>query len=332
MRLRRRLTESGPRVEAASGSGDWLALDAVRRLPELMADHGVAGDGASDALPVLQLGPSGWKALAAELAATPSQPPPDGPLLTPFAPRSFRDFMLYEQHAIDAARGLARRFLPAAYRLARIVEAMTRRPFPAFRPHRLWYAQPIYYFGNHLNFLADGEEIPWPSYASALDYELELGAALAHPLRDASPQEAEAAIGGFVVLNDLSVRNVQLAEMRSGFGPQKSKHFASAMSAEIVTADEILPRQNALTGGVSINGRQIARCSTQNPGYTLAEAIAFASKDETLHAGELFGSGTLPGGSGMETGAWLQPGDRLTMVIDGVGDISATVGKRRLPS
>ena len=131
--------------------------------------------------------------------------------------------------------------------------------------------------------------------------------------------EAEAAIGGFVVLNDLSARDVQLDEMRSGFGPQKAKHFASAMSAEIVTSDEILPRQNALTGGVSINGRAVARCSTQNPRYTLAEAIAFASRDETLHPGELFGSGTLPGGSGMETGAWLQPGDRLTLTIDGVG-------------
>ena len=48
---------------------------------------------------------------------------------------------------------------------------------------------------------------------------------LAHPLRDADPADAEAAIGGFVVLNDFSARDVQLAEMRSGFGPQKAKHF-----------------------------------------------------------------------------------------------------------
>jgi 2-keto-4-pentenoate hydratase/2-oxohepta-3-ene-1,7-dioic acid hydratase in catechol pathway len=45
-----------------------------------------------------------------------------------------------------------------------------------------------------------------------------------------------------VVLNDFSARDVQLGEMRSGFGPQKSKHFASAMSGVIVSADEILAR------------------------------------------------------------------------------------------
>ena len=132
MRLRRRLTETGPRVEAASGVDGWLALDMVRRLPELIADHGVAGDGASDVTPVLQLGPSGWKALAEELAATPLRPLPEGPLILPFAPRSFRDFMLYEQHAIDAARGLARRFLPVAYRFARTFEAID--PPPLSRP------------------------------------------------------------------------------------------------------------------------------------------------------------------------------------------------------
>ncbi len=254
---------------------------------------------------------------------------PERSLLLPFTPRSFRDFMLYEQHAIDAARGFARRFLPAAYQLARTVEAITRRSFPKFRPHRLWYAQPVYYFGNHLSFLDPGEEIPWPGYTEALDYELELGAVLAHPLRDATPEEAEAAIGGFVVLNDLSARDVQLDEMRSGFGPQKAKHFASAMSAEMVTAEEILPRQHALEGSASINGRLVARCSTTNSRHTLAEAIAFASRDEALHPGELFGSGTLPGGSGMETGNWLKPGDTLELAIDGVGSLGATVGDRR---
>ena len=126
-------------------------------------------------IPLLQLGPHGWQALRAELEQIPLEPlPQEGPLILPFDPISFRDFMLYQQHAIDAARGFARRFMPGAYRAARIVEAITRRPFRS--PHRLWYAQPVYYFGNHLNFLPDGQEIPWTSYTDALDYELELGA------------------------------------------------------------------------------------------------------------------------------------------------------------
>ncbi len=50
--------------------------------------------------------------------------------------------------------------------------------------------------------------------------------------------------------------------------------------------------------------------------------LAHASRDEMLYPGELFATGTLPGGSGMETGHWLRPGDRLTLAIDQIGEIS----------
>ena len=114
-------------------------------------------------------------------------------------------------------------------------ELLARRTFPKFRPSALWYEQPIYYFGNHLTFVASGTPIAAPAYADALDYELELGFVIDKPLLDASPEQAAAAISGYVVLNDCSARNVQVREMRSGFGPQKAKHFASSMSAVAVT-------------------------------------------------------------------------------------------------
>ena len=56
--------------------------------------------------------------------------------------------------------------------------------------------------------------------------------------------------------------------------------------------------------------------------WTLGELLAHASRDEHLYAGELFATGTLPGGSGMETGHWLRPGDQLTLAIDQIGEIS----------
>ena len=66
-----------------------------------------------------------------------------GDLMLPFQPVSVRDFSLSEQHNVDAAQGYARRFMPGAARLASVVEAVTRRPLPALRPDRLWYAQPV---------------------------------------------------------------------------------------------------------------------------------------------------------------------------------------------
>jgi 2-keto-4-pentenoate hydratase/2-oxohepta-3-ene-1,7-dioic acid hydratase in catechol pathway len=246
-------------------------------------------------------------------------------VLLPFQPKSFRDFMLYEKHAIDSTRGYARRFMPRAYRFASAVEALTGRTFPAFKPKPLWYQQPLYYFGNHLTFVPSGTPIRSPSYTHALDYELELGFVLAKPLRNATPEEALKAIGAFVVLNDISARDVQRAEMASGFGPQKAKHFLSAMSATAVTADEILPRINALKASVIINGREVCTTSTAGMHYSLGEVLAHASKEEQLFPGELFGTGTIPGGSGMENGHWLKPGDVLELRIDGIGEVKNEV-------
>jgi 2-keto-4-pentenoate hydratase/2-oxohepta-3-ene-1,7-dioic acid hydratase in catechol pathway len=243
----------------------------------------------------------------------------------PFEPRSFRDFMLYEAHAVAAARGFVRTQMPAAFQVVRACEVLTGRTFPRLKPHALWYRQPLYYMGNHLTFATDGDAVALPSYAHAIDYELELGFVLAHPLRDAAPETAEAAIGGFVVLNDLSARDVQLAEMASGFGPQKSKHFRSAISKVVVTADEILPRWRELKGFVRLNGSLIAEPTTAGAKWSLGEVLAHASRSEQLHAGELFGSGTLTGGSGIETGHALKPGDRIEIGIEGIGSLANAI-------
>ncbi len=111
---------------------------------------------------------------------------------------------------------------------------------------------------NHLSFVPSGTPVAVPSYSAALDFELEIGFVLAAPLFNASAAEALDAIGAFVVVNDFSARDVQRAEMATGLGPQKAKHFASSMSVLAVTADEILPHIDELTGSVTINGATVA--------------------------------------------------------------------------
>jgi 2-keto-4-pentenoate hydratase/2-oxohepta-3-ene-1,7-dioic acid hydratase in catechol pathway len=239
----------------------------------------------------------------------------------PFQPLSFRDFMLYEEHVVAAGRGMLRRFHPGSLRVVDTYERVTRRTFPMLKPKPLWYREPIYYMSNHVTFVPSGTPMSFPGYSEALDFELELGFVLNRELRDATPQAATDAIGAFVVLNDFSARDVQRPEMESGFGPQASKHFASSLSETAVIAAEILPKVNSLKGSVAINGTTISTVSSAGMKYTLGEVLAHVSRSQTLRAGELFGTGTLPGGSGMETGHWLRPGDRLTMTLDGVGEI-----------
>jgi 2-keto-4-pentenoate hydratase/2-oxohepta-3-ene-1,7-dioic acid hydratase in catechol pathway len=249
-----------------------------------------------------------------------------GDALLPFAPLSFRDFMLYEEHVISASRGIARTYLPGAYRIATLFERATGRTFPKFKPSALWYEQPIYYMSNALTFVPTGTPVAAPQYADRLDYELELGFVLAKPLRDAGPEEAAEAIGGYVVLNDFSARNVQLREMRSGFGPQKAKHFLSSMSAELVAAAEV--DVTDLRARVSVNGTVVSSSSTRGPAHSIAEALAFASRSEQLYPGELFGTGTLPGCSGIEAGVDLRPGDVLELEIEKIGIVHHSIRPR----
>jgi 2-keto-4-pentenoate hydratase/2-oxohepta-3-ene-1,7-dioic acid hydratase in catechol pathway len=268
-----------------------------------------------------------WVAEYAPFMLTPDLPHHSGKSLLPghdllpFQPLSFRDFMLYERHVVDSTRGYIQRFLPAVYSMARVYECVTGRTFPKFRPKPLWYKQPIYYMSNHLTFVPSGTNVQAPSYSTALDYELELGFVLSRPLFNASPDEAIKAIGGFVVLNDFSARDVQRAEMESGFGPQKAKHFMSSMSDAVATADDVLPMVEKLVASVRVNGREVTKPSTRGMRYSLGEVLAHASKSEALYPGELFGTGTLPGGSGMESGCWLKSGDELHLCIEGVGEI-----------
>jgi 2-keto-4-pentenoate hydratase/2-oxohepta-3-ene-1,7-dioic acid hydratase in catechol pathway len=320
MKLRRVMEGGRPVVQIAAGGG-WA--DASRVLTGVVPDADDAALWSRD--PVALLGaPADVRARLADAAPGSAVPPHEEqgyvPAL-PFTPLSFRDFMFYERHAIDAARGFVRTFMPGTWPIVRGWEACFGSPFPALKPNALWYRQPIYYMGNPLSFVSDGDAVAVPPYSRALDYELELGFVLAKPLLNATPEDAEAAIGGFVVVNDFSARDVQRAEMQSGFGPQKSKHFASAMSRVVVSADEILPRWRDLTGFVRHNGRLVSEPSAQRPKWSLGEALAHVSRSEQLLPGELFATGTLPGGSGIETGNLLAAGDTIEIGITGIGSL-----------
>jgi 2-keto-4-pentenoate hydratase/2-oxohepta-3-ene-1,7-dioic acid hydratase in catechol pathway len=319
MKLRRVRGTNGLYLELCGATG-WVAV--AKCLEQIGNSSAARTDALAADMLALLAAPQEVRDRIAEAADSVAADPADRDVVMPFDVRSFRDFMLYEAHAIAAARGFVKAFMPSAAHVVRAYEALTRRTFPKLRPHALWYRQPIYYMGNHLNIATDCADISIPSYTRALDYELEMGIVLAHPLRDAPPAEAEKAIGGFVVLNDFSARDVQADEMASGFGPQKAKHFASAISSVLVTADEILPRWNHLKASVRLNGALITETSTAGARWSLGEVLAHASRGEQLHPGELIGSGTLPCGSGIETGHLLKSGDRIEIAIDEIGSLS----------
>ncbi|GBF07991.1 fumarylacetoacetate hydrolase [Deinococcus aerius] len=225
----------------------------------------------------------------------------EGPLLSPIDPASFRDFLAFEEHIVNAAHRSGGTVDPVVYEI------------------------PISYLGSAPAFIGPEATMPWPTYArSRMDYELELGIVIARGGRNILPGEADAHILGFTVLNDFSARDIQLREMGGRLGPSKGKHFASACGPVIVTPDELDPHHLTMTARV--NGEVWSRGSTSTLMWSVQEMVAWASASEPLLAGSLLGSGTVGRGCGMELGREVRPGDVVELDIEGIGVLRNTVG------
>jgi strictosidine synthase len=267
--------------------------------------------------------------LARELAEQATDSQPGTQLLAPpFRPAAFRDCSLWEEHMVGVARGLLRLRESVAGTVADGYERLARRPFPRLRPRPLWYEVPLYYKGNPATFTGDGDTVRWPAYAQALDYELEIGIVISRDAEDLTREEALSVLGGFVLLNDFSARDVQFREMVEGLmGPAKSKDFGTALGSVVVTARELLPALSTLTIEVHVNGERRGTGSTEKMRHSVADVIAYASAGERLPAGTVIGLGTVPGCSGIETGHWLSPGDVIEVSAGPLGRLRTTVGE-----
>jgi 2-keto-4-pentenoate hydratase/2-oxohepta-3-ene-1,7-dioic acid hydratase in catechol pathway/sugar lactone lactonase YvrE len=318
MRLGMVSTMAGGPSVAVGREGGWVPLRAVPGADRL-------GPVVDDLLAFLGAGEQ-IHAQAEELAATaPAEPLPL--LGLPLRPPAFRDCSLWEQHMIAAGRGLLRLRGSAAGAVSDGLERATRRTFPRLRPRSLWYEQPLYYKANPSAFIGDGDAVRWPAYAQALDYELEIGVVIARDCTDLTDEEALDVVGGFLLVNDFSARDVQFREMVEGLmGPAKSKDFGTALGSVVVTAAEFLPVLDSLDVEVRVNGEVWGAGSTCGKQHSLADVVAYASSGERLAAGTVIGLGTVPGCSGVETGRWLSPGDTVELSAGPLGTLRNKVG------
>ena len=111
-----------------------------------------------------------------------------------------------------------------------------------------------------------------------------------------------------------------MREMQGQLGPTKGKDFdtGNIMGPWLVTADEV-PDPYNLTMVARVNGEEWSRGNSGTMHHKFEDMIAHVSADETLHAGEFFGSGTVGNGCGLEQGRFLKPNDVVELEIDGLG-------------
>jgi 2-keto-4-pentenoate hydratase/2-oxohepta-3-ene-1,7-dioic acid hydratase in catechol pathway len=230
-------------------------------------------------------------------------PAPGARLLAPLTPRSFRDFLAFEGHLQNAFKNLGRE-IPAE-----------------------WYEVPAFYRSVGETVTGPDTELAWPSYTEQLDHELELAAVIGRPCRDVTADQALDYVFGFTIWNDMSARDVQRRELPIGMGPAKAKEWdgSNVLGPCIVTPDEI--DLATLQLEVRVNGERWGGDTTAAMHHSFGDLIAYAAQDQTLLPGDVLGSGTVTGGSGLELDRWLRPGDVIEMEAGPIGILRNTVGK-----
>lgn len=228
-------------------------------------------------------------------------------------PPSFRDFYAFEQHVATMWRR----------RGGEVPEA--------------WYRLPIFYFSNTSEIRGPDDPVWAPRASSELDFELEVGALVDTAAVDLAPERAEEAIGGYLVLNDWSARDLQRDETTVRLGPAKGKDFATTIGPWLVTPDELADvRQGtgfALAMTADVNGTEISRGTWASAQFSFGEMLARASADVRLRPGDLVGSGTVGTGCLLEVreatlGRYLEPGDEVVLRIERLGELRSPVVAR----
>jgi 2-keto-4-pentenoate hydratase/2-oxohepta-3-ene-1,7-dioic acid hydratase in catechol pathway len=231
-----------------------------------------------------------------------------------------------------------------------ILQPPSLRDFYAFEGHvktmwerrggtvpEAWYRIPIFYFSNVSEVRGPGDPVWRPAASQELDYELEVAALIDTPVHDIRADRGEEAIGGYLILNDWSARDLQREETAVRLGPAKGKDFATSIGPWLVTPDELGETRQGkgydLTMTATVNGTELSRGSWASAQFSFGEMVERASADVRLRPGDLIGSGTVGSGCLLEVKdeilkRYLEPGDIVTLAIERLGELTNPIVER----
>ena len=266
----------------------------------------------TDLVAVLAADPAEREALADAAATGDGLRPDQVRLLPPVYPVAMRDFLTFEAHVEGVGKGMQGH--------ASVPEE--------------WYAAPSFLFMAPHAVTGPFDDVAMPPDTRRLDYELEIAAVVCRDVRNVTPEQARAAIGGYCVMNDWSARDVQGREMKLGLGPSKGKDFATTIGPWVVTPDELDDCRDAdgwldLQMTVRVNGEQTGGDRSAHMGWSFEQMVSYASRASWVKAGEVLASGTCASGalaelwgrSGSLTPPPLQVGDVVEMTVERLGTL-----------
>ncbi|MDQ2812830.1 MAG: fumarylacetoacetate hydrolase family protein [Actinomycetota bacterium] len=166
--------------------------------------------------------------------------------------------------------------------------------------------------------LGPRDELVLPSVSDRVDWEVELGVVIGSPVYRVTPEQATAAIAGYTVVNDVSMRDWQRRTLQWLQG--KMFEHSTPAGPYMVTPDEVGHAAD-LEVRCEVDGAMMQQSRTSDLLFSPAEIISYASQAITLKPGDLIATGT-PGGVGnaRKPPIYLQPGQVLRTWIEGLGE------------
>ncbi len=183
--------------------------------------------------------------------------------------------------------------------------------------------RPLLFAKWQTSLIGPGEEIRLPKASSEVDYEAELGVVIGETVRGVSVETALEAVSGYICVNDVSARDVQMGDGQWTRG--KSFDTFCPVGPALVPASEV-PDPQALAIRCILNGETTQDATTADMIFSVAEIIAFVSEAITLEPGDLIATGTPPGvGFARKPPIYLADGDEVTVEVEGVGSLTNPV-------
>ena len=203
---------------------------------------------------------------------------------------------------------------------------------------------PVFYFSNHNAIFGPNDDIQcMPSHFEKLDYELEIAILIGKEGINVKAENAKEYIAGFMIMNDMSSRGLQMKEMKLNLGPAKGKDFASVLGPYLVTPDELSGNiineddngcNYDLQMTCSLNGKLLSKGNLKDMAWSFEKIIERVSYGATIYPGDIIGSGTVGTGCLLEingtnklkssdfTEVWLKENDVVEMEIEKLGKIT----------
>jgi 2-keto-4-pentenoate hydratase/2-oxohepta-3-ene-1,7-dioic acid hydratase in catechol pathway len=185
-------------------------------------------------------------------------------------------------------------------------------------------SQPTF-FAKFRNALAPpGATVPLPKASEKVDYEAEVAVVVGRRCREADPADALDSVAGYMLLNDLSARDLQFATPQ--WMPGKVFDGSAPCGPALVTPDEAGP-PDEISFTLDLNGERMQDASTSDLVFSIPELIARLSRWMTLEPGDIISTGTPSGvGSVRKPPVWLEPGDEIVIASHTLGELRTTIG------